>query len=318
MKGPGQLKGDFNGEYYQTYAKYYVKFFEEYFKQGINFWAVTIQNEPSSGLIPNYGWQTMFMSYWLQREFANQLLGPALRASPPSQSLKIIAHDDQRIDVVFAALAIFLDPFSTGDYVDGLGVHWYTGREAYAGIGAASRVDSRKFIIATEACNGYNAGEHTPLLGDWDRGEAYGHDIIQTLLNNVTGWTDWNMCLDETGGPTWVGNFVDSPIIVNNTADEFYKQPMFYYMGHFSKFVRPDSLRLKLAIDAGLLHLHTLLQTFEGVVFFRPDNRYAVVLHNRDASSAKTVSIEDASHPGRRLLVQLEPKSISTFIWNRA
>ncbi|KAH7713449.1 Protein GBA-4 [Aphelenchoides avenae] len=67
MKGPGQLKGDFNGEYYQAYAKYYVKFFEEYFKQGINFWAVTIQNEPSSGLIPNYGWQTMFMSYWMQR-----------------------------------------------------------------------------------------------------------------------------------------------------------------------------------------------------------------------------------------------------------
>ncbi|PIO61319.1 hypothetical protein TELCIR_17159, partial [Teladorsagia circumcincta] len=53
------------------------------------------------------------------------------------------------------------------------------------------------------------------------------------LNNFVTGWTDWNMCLNEQGGPNWVENFVDSPIIVNATSDEFYKQPMFYAMGHF-------------------------------------------------------------------------------------
>ena len=49
----------------------------------------------------------------------------------------------------------------------------------------------------------------------------------------VTGWTDWNMALDLQGGPNWSNNFVDSSIIVNATADEFYKQPIFYIMGHF-------------------------------------------------------------------------------------
>lgn len=49
----------------------------------------------------------------------------------------------------------------------------------------------------------------------------------------VTGWTDWNLALDMKGGPNWVKNFVDSPIIVNAANDEFYKQPMFYAMGHF-------------------------------------------------------------------------------------
>lgn len=49
----------------------------------------------------------------------------------------------------------------------------------------------------------------------------------------MTGWTDWNIALNMEGGPNWVNNFVDSPIIVNEKKDEFYKQPMFYAMGHF-------------------------------------------------------------------------------------
>ena len=49
----------------------------------------------------------------------------------------------------------------------------------------------------------------------------------------MTGWTDWNLCLDLTGGPNWVGNTVDAPIIVNATSQEYYKQPMFYAMAHF-------------------------------------------------------------------------------------
>jgi len=53
-------------------------------------------------------------------------------------------------------------------------------------------------------------------------------------LNNwAVGWVDWNMVLDMEGGPNWVENFVDSPIIVNAKNDEFYKQPTFYHLGHF-------------------------------------------------------------------------------------
>lgn len=47
------------------------------------------------------------------------------------------------------------------------------------------------------------------------------------------GWTDWNLALDQTGGPNWVKNFVDSPVIVDAKRDVFYKQPTFYSMAHF-------------------------------------------------------------------------------------
>lgn len=56
---------------------------------------------------------------------------------------------------------------------------------------------------------------------------------------------DWNMALNLEGGPTYVKNFVDSPIIVNTTADEFYKQPMYYALGHFSKYLRPGAQRVQ-------------------------------------------------------------------------
>ena len=56
---------------------------------------------------------------------------------------------------------------------------------------------------------------------------------MQNLNNFVAGWTDWNLALDLEGGPNWVKNFVDSPIIVDSSQGVFYKQPMFYHMGHF-------------------------------------------------------------------------------------
>lgn len=59
MKGGGLLDGAIDGPYYEAWATYLVKFFAEYYAQGISFWGLTGQNEPTSGRIPNYGWQTM-------------------------------------------------------------------------------------------------------------------------------------------------------------------------------------------------------------------------------------------------------------------
>ena len=70
---------------------------------------------------------------------------------------------------------------------------------------------------------------------------SYNFLIMKDLNNWVTGWIDWNLALDEKGGPNWVENYVDAAVIVNATANEFYKQPMFYTLAHFAKFIRPGS-----------------------------------------------------------------------------
>jgi len=87
----------------------------------------------------------------------------------------------------------------------------------------------------------------------------------------VQGWVEWNLALDMKGGPTWVSNFIDSPIIVDKTKDEFYKQPMFYAIGHFSKFISRGSIRIKL----------TQTSVVKSVGFKRPDGAVVIVLYNR-------------------------------------
>jgi glucosylceramidase len=48
---------------------------------------------------------------------------------------------------------------------------------------------------------------------------------------------DWNLALNESGGPSWVPTVgTDAPIIVNASGGEFYKQPMYYILGHFRLF----------------------------------------------------------------------------------
>uniref|UniRef100_A0A914E3P8 Glucosylceramidase n=1 Tax=Acrobeloides nanus TaxID=290746 RepID=A0A914E3P8_9BILA len=60
-----QLKGDMNGPYYRTWANYFIKYFEAYAEQGINFWGMTVQNEPVSGVMVE--WQAMFMNAEMHR-----------------------------------------------------------------------------------------------------------------------------------------------------------------------------------------------------------------------------------------------------------
>ncbi|KAH7719580.1 O-glycosyl hydrolase family 30 protein [Aphelenchoides avenae] len=312
MQGGGEMKGPLSGPYYTAYAKYFVRFFEEYAKRGVPFWGVTVQNEPGAGCDGKYDWQGMCISSGEQRDFANELLGPALKQNPVTKDIKIMAHDDQRdwIDVV--AREVYNS--SRASYVDGLGVHWYT-NAPFDILTKAHNVNPNKFLLATEACEGAG-GPHwhrSPQLGSWDRGKHYGTDIIQNLLNWVTGWTDWNLCLDEFGGPNWVGNFVDAPIIVNNSVKnhEFYKQPMFYFMGHFSKFVRPGSKR----IQSTVFPPPSTDDQLEVVAFLTPKGDHVLVVHNQNATQAYSIFLKDASIPGKHAVLSVEPDSIQTLVW---
>lgn len=96
---------------------------------------------------------------------------------------------------------------------------------------------------------------------------------LQDLHHWVAGWVDWNLALDKQGGPNWAKNFVDSPIIVDPNNDEFYKQPMFYALGHFSKFIRRGASRIGIAPDSAD-------KVFSlGVI--NPDGGVVVVLFNK-------------------------------------
>ncbi|EPB78357.1 O-Glycosyl hydrolase family 30 [Ancylostoma ceylanicum] len=305
MKGGGTLKGKVNGPYYQSYATYLVRFFEEYAKNGIPFWGMTLQNEPTSGALPFYGWQTMLLTATMERDFVKGILGPLFKSNSATKNLKVIALDDNRLSLPRWADIIFNDPEAT-KYVDGIGVHWYLNFLMPAKVFTTTHNrHPDKFLLATEACAGSTL-IHGPVMGDWYRAEEYAEDIITDLNNFVAGWTDWNICLDEQGGPNWVSNFVDSPIIVNASADEFYKQPMFYAMGHFSKFIKMDAVGIATKVE-GKQGLIATAVDYEG-------RRTLVLLNQRDSS--EEVQINDLA-TGHHLYLTLERRSIATVLWDK-
>jgi len=143
------------------------------------------------------------------------------------------------------------------------------------------------------------------ILGSWERFEAYAQDILEDLNNWATGWVDWNLALDESGGPNWSKNFVDSPVIVNATADEFYKQPMYYAMGHYSKYIPEDSVRID-------LHMINASRKLSATAFLRPDGRRTVVVLNR-SDEEKLIAIKDAERG--TLEFNSPPRSIHTVVY---
>lgn len=173
----------------------------------------------------------------------------------------------------------------------------------------ASKKYPDKFFIGTEACEGYLPWKKGPLLGDWQRGETYGHDILQDLNAGASGWTDWNIVLDKKGGPNHAGNNVDAPIIADtNNKTYFLKQPMFYYLGHFTKFLTPESVRIDVSSTGYLV-----IPGLETTAFVTPDKHVVVIVLNRDNFS-RTYWI---NHPTSGYIrTKIGSHTIQTFVFN--
>uniref|UniRef100_A0A914IFM8 Glucosylceramidase n=1 Tax=Globodera rostochiensis TaxID=31243 RepID=A0A914IFM8_GLORO len=303
MVGASPIKGALDGPFYRAFANYFRRFFEEYKSRGINFWGLTLTNEPLHGANPG-----MDLNSTIQRRWANEVLAPVLKHSEASKNLTIMAHDDNRHLVLDAAKEIFSD-YRTPNAIDGLAFHWYSPPEfSYDMLSEFHRQYPNKFLLSTEACTGAaeRAEEKGPSMGNWTRALMYGHDIIEDMRSWSVGWVDWNICLDMQGGPNWVNNFVDAPIIINATADEFYKQPMFYALAHFSRFIPPNSVRIDAELEYGQ---SSNPKSVEFVAFRTPDNNRTVLVLISTANRTSKVKIRDGK---RTIPVTIPPLGIAT------
>ncbi|KAM3959510.1 lysosomal acid glucosylceramidase-like isoform 1-T2 [Aphomia sociella] len=288
--------------YTQTYADYHLKFLESYAKENITVWALTTTNEPLSGImslgsINRLGWTTKGMGQWI----ANNL-GPTIRNSK-FKNVKILACDDQRFTLPIWYNVVIQETPEADKYIDGLAVHFYFDELVPPEIFSKSVEDHpEKFILNTEASTGVSDKENPVLLGSWDRAQQYIKDIIQDLNYNLVAWMEWNLCLNEKGGPTYVGNNIDAPIIVFPDKKQFVKQPMYYALGHFSKFIPRGSKRID--VKSNFPSSFKL----DNVAFLTPNNTIVVVLYN-DSDQARVISIQQNGVEG---LVLTEPKSVVT------
>ena len=134
--------------------------------------------------------------------------------------------------MVERARTVLSDP-DAAKYVWGTGFHWYCG-DHFDNVQKVHDEFPDKQLIFTEGCQ-----EGGPHIGSWDLGERYATSIINDLNRWTVAWIDWNLILNEQGGPNHVGNYCSAPIIVDTRSQNLLYQSSYYYIGHFSRFILP-------------------------------------------------------------------------------
>ncbi len=259
----GKLKPQFD----QPWANFYVKFIKTYEKLGIPIWGLSVQNEPMA----TQTWESCLYTAEDERDFIKNYLGPAL-AKANMSGKHLIAWDHNR-DLMYQRASTILEDPGAAKYVWGIGYHWY---ETWTGASMNFEAERRtaqafpdKPLIFTEGCaESFDINK----LTSWDLGEKYGNSMINDFNAGTVAWTDWNVLLDEKGGPNHVGNYCFAPVHADTKTGNLIYTNSYYYIGHFSKFIKPGAKRI-----AAVASRDMLLST----AYLNPDGKIAVVVMNK-------------------------------------
>jgi len=312
----GGIVGLPTGKYYQTYANYFVKYLNAYKREGIKIFGISPANEPTNGrYIPFFPFNCVGFSATQMRDFIVQTLGPTLKANGyGKENLKLFIVDDQRL-YLNRWVNTIMGHENASEYVTHVAFHWY-----FNSISSAKVLDpiKQKYphlkIWSTEACSGsYTLIRKHVEIESWSRAEAYAKDITEDLNHMTSAWVDWNLALDMQGGPNWSGNYVDAPIIINLKENKYIRQPMFYALAHFTKFIKPNSLNLEqnLSVKGSKL---SWFSTVYSTSFRTPENDIVVVVSNTYNVDVKfTINVPENRN---QIIHHILPKrSITTFVW---
>jgi glucosylceramidase len=253
-------------EYYDSWANYYTKFIEAYESEGMPMWGISIQNEPMA----TQRWESMIYTAQEERDFLKNHLGPAMEKAGYGDK-NIVVWDHNRDLLTDRANVILGDP-DAYKYVWGVGYHWYEtwtgGDSMHDNLAAVKESYPDIQLLFTE---GTVEGFREDRYQYWPNAERYARSMIKDFNIGTVGWTDWNLLLDHTGGPNHVSNFCFAPIHADTRTGELIYTPTYYYIGHFSKFIRPDAKRVSTSSSRSVLLATSFINT---------DNQIATVVMN--------------------------------------
>ena len=290
MKSNGQMNlgGKLLPQYRQAWARCYVRFIQAYEAEGVPVWGVSVQNEPMA----TQRWDSCLYSAEEERDFVRDFLGPELARAGLSR-IRIVIWDHNRDGMVERASVVLSDP-EAAKYVWGTGFHWY-GEDHFDHVQRVHDAWPDKQLLFTEGCQ--EGGPHT---GSWDLGERYARSIINDLNRWTVGWIDWNLLLDETGGPNHVGNLCSAPILADRSGALLH-QSSYWYLGHFARFIRPGAQRVLCA---------SARENLEATAFVNLDGSIVAVVMNRTPQDVRFA----LRMGGAVFAAELPPRSIATYL----
>ena len=317
MEGTGGVLKD---EYVQTYADYLVRYLGAYAAEGVDIWGLTPVNEPHG----NSGqWESMHFTPETQNTFIKEHLGPTLHAGG-HEDVKVLIYDQNRDDLEHWTDVILADAetaqyvygtavhwysstfkvhedalervrnkfpgfeiIHTEGTIDNLGIAAPGGITDPEGYEEDGWFDNDAFwwnatatdwaYAATWAPNAEDHPVYTPV-------HRYARNIIVSLDHGMAGWIDWNVVLDQQGGPNHVGNFCGAPIMIDTETGYVYYTPVYHVLAQLSRTIRPgdkavatsrrldglddDALHASAAVnEAGLLSVQLLNTTKQPIRF---------------------------------------------------
>ncbi|MGB7436507.1 MAG: glycoside hydrolase family 30 beta sandwich domain-containing protein [Candidatus Acidiferrum sp.] len=293
---------DIPPKYYPVLAKYFMRYLEEYKNRGIIVDYLSLFNEPEEVYTK--------IKYPEIRVLLRDFVGPALQQSGLTTKLMISEAPERK--VAYKRYHEVLDDAEARKFVSVVAYHGYDFKN-YDKIEELEKKYSQFPFWMDELCYAFEAGypksKKLPIY-EFDDGDVWGNIILNDLEAGTSAWLYWNAILDETGGPWAVSPVHGNPdpnaqhpvVIINKTTHEITYTGTYWYLAHFSKFVRPGAVRVETTGKAKGLRAMT---------FETPGGGYVAQLLNSRNENAD-VNLESK---GKTLHLMLPARSITTAAW---
>ena len=282
----GKLRAECRGDY----AEYLCRYIEEYQRRGCLVRALSIQNEPKAVQT----WDSCVYTAAEEKAFLRDYLRPALEKHGLT-GLEIYLWDHNK-ERVYEWMRDIIDD-TTDPMVTGAAFHWYSGDHFEALDLCRQRFPGKKLILS-ESCiefSKFDADDH------FGAASIFAHEMLGDLNHGICFFGDWNLLLDEEGGPNYVGNYCLAPFLFDTKKKQLQPQLLQQYMEHFSRTLTPGSVRIGMSRYA---------ESVEATAWKRPDGSLALVLLNKGEKEAPlVVRLND-----QEAALVLLPRSISNAV----
>jgi glucosylceramidase len=264
MKDSKQMNqgGKLLEEYYERWAEIVAKYILEYRKQGIDVTRITVQNEPKATQV----WESCIYTAEDEKNFVCKYLKKVL-IKHGLEDVKINIWDHNKERVYDRAVETISDK-TADDFIDGIAFHWYSG-DHFEAVQLVRDKFPDKELLFSEGCSEYSKYKN---INQITVAENYAHDIIGNFNSGMNAYMDWNIILNSQGGPNHVGNYCDAPVMCDIEKDEIEVKLSYYYIGHFSRFVKKGAKRIVVS---------RFTDKLEVTGFINPDGERVIVVLNK-------------------------------------
>ena len=292
-------------EYYRALARYYSKYIQAYASNGITINYLNLFNEGDNGHYSN-------VTYKVMGELIKNYLVPRFEADGLSVKIQL-GETCTRPEALDKFPAVLNDP-DVRQHISTLTSHGYDW-DKFSSLTDLHNLYPDIPIWQTEVCYGMDvcvppSGLVKCPAHEFSDGEFWGNMIMNDMKNWVSGWIYWNMILDQDGGPWLTSPIHGDPdpnrqhcvVIVDRNTKEVTYTGLYYYLAHFSKFIRPGAYRINCTGGSPLLNF-AAFQNDDGTIVLN-------VINNGEETDCKISWIN------KMAVQRLKAHSITTIKWN--